>query len=198
MAKDYYDVLGVSKNATTEEIKRAYRKLAHQHHPDKEGGAEAKFKEINEAYQVLSDEQKRANYDQFGSADFGSGFNRGQSGSWDFQDFGGFGASGFSGFGDIFETIFSQAFSQVQTEIQIGLTQALLGDKLELRTSDGETIILNIPAGTQDGTTFKFRGKGQAHRRGRGDLLVTVRIKLPRKLSREQRELLEELRRTGM
>ena len=71
--KDYYEVLGVSRTATQDEIKKAFRKLAHQHHPDKGGGDEAKFKEINEAYQVLSDEQKRGQYDQFGNAYEGSG-----------------------------------------------------------------------------------------------------------------------------
>src|SRR5260370_33180363 len=74
--KDYYQILGISRVATEEEIKKAYRKLAHQHHPDKAGGDEKKFKEINEAYQVLSDRAKRANYDRFGSAEPGAaGFN---------------------------------------------------------------------------------------------------------------------------
>ena len=68
MAKDYYKILGVSKNATEDEIKKAFRKLAHQHHPDKSGGDAAKFKEASEAYSVLSDKSKRAHYDQFGSA----------------------------------------------------------------------------------------------------------------------------------
>ena len=67
MAKDYYNILGVSKGASQDEIRKAYRKLAHQYHPDKSGGDEAKFKEINEAYQVLSNTQKRQQYDQFGS-----------------------------------------------------------------------------------------------------------------------------------
>ncbi|MDP2656175.1 MAG: molecular chaperone DnaJ [bacterium] len=71
--KDYYDILGVSKTASDDEIKKAFRKLAHQHHPDKKGGDEAKFKELNEAYQVLSDSQKRAQYDQFGHAAFSQG-----------------------------------------------------------------------------------------------------------------------------
>jgi len=69
MTKDYYKILGVSKNASSEEIKKAYRKLAHEHHPDKKHGNEAKFKEINEAYQVLGDQKKRESYDRFGTAD---------------------------------------------------------------------------------------------------------------------------------
>ncbi len=97
MAKDYYEILGVSKSATDDEIKKAYRKLAHKYHPDKSGGDEAKFKEVNEAYQVLSDKSKRSQYDQFGST-----FNQ--------QGFGGAGGQGFSGFdfGDMFS---GQGFS---------------------------------------------------------------------------------------
>jgi molecular chaperone DnaJ len=92
MANNYYNILGVSKGASDEEIKKAYRKLAHKHHPDKAGGDEAKFKEINEAYQVLSDKQKRQQYDQFGRT-----FDQGGAG----QGFGGAGFEGFD-FGDIF------------------------------------------------------------------------------------------------
>src|SRR3990167_754317 len=88
--KDYYKILGVNKNASQDEIKKAFRKLAHEHHPDKKGGNEAKFKEINEAYQVLGDQNKRAKYDQFGSA-----FEHGQAGGG-FHGFDGF--RDFSGF----------------------------------------------------------------------------------------------------
>ncbi|OGC46569.1 hypothetical protein A3F07_00400 [candidate division WWE3 bacterium RIFCSPHIGHO2_12_FULL_38_15] len=91
--KDYYEILGVSKNATDDQIKQAYRRLAREHHPDvvKDGdksSAEARFKEINEAYQVLSDSQKRKMYDQFGQAGFGGG----QNGQGGFSGFGGFGS----------------------------------------------------------------------------------------------------------
>ena len=72
MAKDYYDILGVNKRASRDEIKKAFYKLAHKYHPDKKDGNEAKFKEVNEAYQVLSDDSKRSRYDQFGTDD-GSG-----------------------------------------------------------------------------------------------------------------------------
>ncbi len=116
MPKDYYKVLGVEKNASAEDIKKAYRKLAHQHHPDKPGGEEAKFKEVNEAYQVLSDATKRKQYDQFGSADpFGAGgggpgayggFNGAQG--WNVGDMGGFNAQygGFEDIGDILNSFF--------------------------------------------------------------------------------------------
>ena len=100
--KDYYEVLGLEKGASDDEIKRAFRKLAIKYHPDKNQGnkeAEEKFKEINEAYQVLSDPEKKARYDQFGTADFdGSGFGAGGFGGFDFSDMG--------GFGDIFESFF--------------------------------------------------------------------------------------------
>jgi molecular chaperone DnaJ len=116
MAKDYYNILGVQKGASEEEIKKAYRKLAHQYHPDKAGGNEAKFKEINEAYQVLSDKSKRAQYDRFGSADAmggfgaqGGGFPGGMPPNWE-SGFGfGFDPQNMGDvgdFGDIFETIF--------------------------------------------------------------------------------------------
>src|SRR3989344_1311975 len=72
--KDYYKILGVQKSATEDEIKKAYRKLAHQYHPDKPGGNETKFKEISEAYQILSDKNKRTNYDRFGTAEPNMGF----------------------------------------------------------------------------------------------------------------------------
>lgn len=106
MPKDYYDILGVSKSASAEEIKSAFRKKAHEHHPDKGGNAE-KFKELNEAYQVLGNAEKRQRYDQFGSAAFnqgGSGFNgfsgfqNGAGMNFDFEDLGDM----FGGFGDIF------------------------------------------------------------------------------------------------
>ncbi len=199
MAKDYYKILGVSKDASAEDVKRAYRKLAHRYHPDKNNGSADRFKEINEAYQVLSSPQKRAQYDQFGTAGntfngFG-GFGRQQTQGFDFNDFSGF---GFGGFGDIFEDLFSGVFSQVQTEVEISLTSALLGENIRLRTNQGEEIDFKIPPGTRDGATFRFRGKGLATRNGRGDLLVTVKIRFPRHLSREQKELLEELKRKGL
>lgn len=111
MSKDYYQTLGVNKGATKDEIKKAFRKLAHEYHPDKKGGNETKFKEVNEAYSILSDDTKRSQYDNFGSTANGSqGFGGGQG-------FGGFDFSGFQGgfqqgngveydLGDIFGDIF--------------------------------------------------------------------------------------------
>ncbi len=113
---DYYTILGVPKSASQEEIKKGYRKLAHQYHPDKQGGDEAKFKEINTAYQVLSDPKKRSQYDQFGSAE---GFAGGQGGGFDGFDFGqGFGNfSGNINIEDIFD-LFGGAFGGQRREKQ--------------------------------------------------------------------------------
>ena len=112
---------------------------------------------------------------------------------------GGQGFGGFSGgLGDIFENFFGQAFAQVQVELTIKLSQALLGDSLEVQTPYGERVKLNLPAGTQDGQTFQFRGRGQAYKGGRGDLLITVRIRFPQRLTPEQKKALEQLRNAGL
>lgn len=119
MAKDYYKILGISKKADEKEIKSAYRKLARKHHPDvnpNNPAAEAKFKEISEAYAVLSDSEKRRQYDRFGTADFQPGdFNFGGEG---FKvDFGG-GPGGGVGFGDLFENLFSGGFGMPREPVR--------------------------------------------------------------------------------
>lgn len=204
MAKDYYDVLGVSKSASDDDIKKAFRKKAHQHHPDK-GGDTVKFQEINEAYQVLSDKQKRSYYDQVGSAPSGAagtpggGFG-GAGGFGGFSDdFGGFnvnfgGRQSSGGFGSIFEDLFESAFSQVQVQLAVSIPQAVLGDTVKFKTQFGDEIELRLPPGTTEGSTFAFRGKGAQTRRGRGDLHVTIHIEIPKRLSREQKELYEKLK----
>src|SRR5690606_34309019 len=98
----------------------------------------------------------------------------------------------------IFETFFGRAFSQVQVEVRVKLTQALLGDTLEFSTNQGETIELKIPAGTQDGQAFRFSGKGMPYRGGRGDLIVVVRIAYPQRITKEQRKIIEQLRDAGL
>ncbi len=111
--KDYYDILGVGRTASDDEVKKAYRRLAHQHHPDKAGGNEQKFKEVNEAYQVLGNKEKRAQYDRFGNAfqNGGSPFGGAQGVRWeDFARSGGFGNGGFQtadfDLGDLFGDFF--------------------------------------------------------------------------------------------
>ncbi len=205
MSTDYYKLLGVDKKASNDEIKKAYRKLALKHHPDKGGGAESekKFKEASEAYQVLSDDQKREQYDQFGSAGsagstgasqgFGgfSGFQGGQGAQGDFSGFG----FGGGGLGDMFEDLFGQAFSAVNAQVEISPAQAVLGDKLNLNVG-GKDISLDIPAGVQSGTTFVMRGKGKAYKGGsqKGDLNLTVKIKMPTRVSVEEKEIWEKLK----
>lgn len=104
--EDYYKILGINKGASEEEVKKAYRKLAHQYHPDKKGGDEKKFKEINEAYQVLSNKEKRNQYDKYGRVFDNNGFGAGQGGPFGGFDFGGAQFGDFGDFGDIFEMFF--------------------------------------------------------------------------------------------
>lgn len=145
MAKrDYYEILGVDKGASADEIKKAFRKAAVQHHPDKEGGDETKFKEINEAYEVLKDQQKRQRYDQFGHAGVGGaagGGGGGYGGSNPFEGFGGFGGQnvhfdfGDGGLGDIFGQFFGgQAGGRaprrgrdIETNLTLTFEQAVFG-----------------------------------------------------------------------
>ncbi|MFW5888334.1 MAG: molecular chaperone DnaJ [Patescibacteria group bacterium] len=361
--KDYYNILGIDKNADQEEIKKAFKKLAHKYHPDKKDGDEAKFKEINEAYNVLGDEKKKKQYDQFG-ADFNQQQQAGQNGGQGFGGFGGFNGAGgmhfdmddlgdiFGDFGDIFgfggkkrssrggrargadieavldvefeeavfgaekevklkkkemcekckgngaepgtkietcptckgtgrvyqvqRTIFGQMKVQtpcpdcggegkkyaqkcsqcggkgvyekdtslkinipagintgetirftgygqagekggpagdlyikvrvkphsefkregydIYSEKEIGVTQAVLGDKVDIETVYGK-VKLKIPEGTQSGTVFKLKGKGVPHLngRGKGDHLVTVKVKTPTGLSKDKKEKLKQL-----
>ena len=192
---DYYSLLGVSKTASQDEIKRAFRKKAHELHPDKGGDAE-QFKKVNEAYQVLSEPQKRQQYDTFGAAGptggFGGGGGNYGGGAQGF-DFNGFGFGGGGGFGDIFSDMFGAALANIQAEVQISVAQAVLGDQIELRVGN-ERVSLEVPAGTQDGQQIVFRGMGKAYRGGKGDLTIILRIVIPRRLSRREKELYEELR----
>ncbi|HLP86476.1 MAG TPA: molecular chaperone DnaJ [Candidatus Paceibacterota bacterium] len=145
MPKDYYNILGVNKNASKEEIKKAFHKLAHQHHPDKNKGDDKKFKEVNEAYQVLSDDQKRARYDQFGSADgpMGGGYNGGPQGGFGGFDFSGGFQNGqnfdMGDLGDIFGDFFGGGMGRgtrntkrgrdIQVEIELAFDEAVFGIK---------------------------------------------------------------------
>lgn len=146
--KDYYKILGVEHSASEEDIKKAYRRLAHKHHPDKPGGDEKRFKEINEAYQILSDRVKRTQYDRFGTAEpgmgqgpFGSGF-----GGQDWGNFG-FNPEGFSDFGDlgdVFDTFFEglgvkprrrtyERGSDIETQEEVTLEEAFRGTSKNLK-----------------------------------------------------------------
>ncbi len=176
MSKDYYETLGVSKGASKDEIKKAFHKLAHKYHPDKNGGDDAKFKEVNEAYQVLSDEGKRRQYDQFGSADFGGGNPYGQGG------FGGFDFSGAQGFnfdmgdlGDIFGDFFGGGMGRggvkqkkgrdIVTEINMQLSELILGAEKTIRikkASKCDTCMGNgIEKGEKADTCDQCKGTGR-------------------------------------
>jgi len=137
--RDYYEVLGISKNASADEIKKAFRKAAILHHPDKEGGDESKFKELNEAYEVLKDAQKRQRYDQFGHAGVGGASGGGNP----FEGFSGFGGQGQNfefnfgdgGLGDIFGSFFGGGQQQrgprrgrdVETHVDLSFEDAVFG-----------------------------------------------------------------------
>lgn len=177
MAKDYYNILGVSKNASQDEIKKAFRTAARKYHPDvnKAHDAEAKFKELNEAYQILSNPQKKQQYDTFGSAGPGAG-GFGGGGGFDFSgfDFGGFQGGG--GFEDIFETFFGgggrsrqrsgpERGSDLRYDLTITLEDAARGTDVELDVSHLVTCKTCKGSGAKPGTKAqkcsKCNGAGQ-------------------------------------
>lgn len=208
MAKrDYYEVLGIARTASADEIKRAHRKLARTLHPDvnKDPGAPAKFAEVQEAYDVLSDVDKRKKYDQFGHAAAGVGgggaedmyeqFRRAQGGAGvrpeDFQggDFGG-------QFGDVFDQLFGgrgpfgraggrkrhpeqTKGTDIEHPVTLTFEQAARGTSLPLRLNLGhsvETIDVKVPAGVKDGSRVRVRGKGDRSGGQPGDLFIVVSV----------------------
>lgn len=315
MAEDYYNILGIDKSASAADIKKAYRKLAMKYHPDKNKGdktLEDKFKKISEAYAVLSDPEKRKQYDTYGSADFQQrysqedifrnfdlgdilkefGFGGGRGGfSASFGQGGPRGRSSFSGGNPFFQNTgggFGQQRAYPQTpgkdieyeipltleelihgtkktitisqggttnavEVSIPkgltqgkkirlagkgepsphggpagnlyiksrpvpsdgfsidgndvlmtqsvkLTQALLGDKLEILTPAGKTMNLKLPAGTSHKARMRLPGHGIPHMKGNGcgDLFVVINIDMPKKLTDKQKKLIQELKATGL
>ena len=203
--RDYYEVLGVNKGASDDEIKKAFRKLAIKYHPDKNPGnkeAEEKFKEINEAYSVLSDKTKRSRYDQFGHAGvggdgggnpFGGGFGGGQSFNFDF---------GGGGFEDIINAMFggggfraARRGRDYRTSITIDFEEAIFGVTKTIAV-EGEQIKLKIPAGIYDGQSIRLGGKGGEAPNAdgqRGDLYVEVRVRAHKTLTREGELILSEV-----
>ncbi len=288
MSKDYYNILGVEKSASDSEIKKAFHRLAHKYHPDKKDGDEAKFKEANEAYQTLSNKEKRAQYDRFGSAGPGAGFGGGAGGGFGGFDFSGFqqqGGASFDGFdlNDIFSAFAGGGFQRtprgrdyhmsvrltfresiegvkkdisvqdpktgktrevtitvppgvergqqlrlqgygekidngrdgdlyIQLDVQphrifrkegmhlvmdmdIKLTEAILGANKEIELLDEKNTTIKIPKGLRPGQMLRVRGKGVA---GRGDLLIVTKIQIPDKLSKSQKKLVEQLAEEGL
>ena len=199
--KDYYKVMGVSKDATAEEIKKAFRKLAVKYHPDKNPGdkkAEEKFKEISEANEVLSDPVKRKKYDELGENwqqyeqqaaqnPYGQG-GRSRGGGFTSEDFGG------GSFSDFFESIFNgggAGFSgsgrgrasrpskghDFQTDMDITLEEAFNGGPKQI-SLNGQTLKLTLKPGIQEGQVIRLKGKGAEGNNGgpAGDLLITIHI----------------------
>ncbi len=184
--KDYYQILGVTKNADSDAIKKQYRKLARQLHPDKTKGdkkLEDRFKAVSEAYDILSDDKKRREYDEareaFKSGRIPSGFNSGGQGfnGGDFSDLFGSG-------GDIFSTLFGGARQRhgadLQTQASIGFKDSISGTELNLRLapqgSAPTNITTRVPAGIKDGAKIKIKGRGSPGAAGAGDLYVLIHV----------------------
>jgi curved DNA-binding protein len=215
--RDYYQVLGVGKSATDKEIKSAFRRLAQQHHPDKNPGdkrSEDRFKEINEAYEVLGDPQKRAKYDRLG-ASYAQWERAGQPGAgFDFSQWAG-GASGGRGAPDLNEVFGEGGFSEffnslfggmgsgrrsnartstwnlrgedMEQPIEIGLEEAYRGAKRTLQKGD-RRLEVNIPPGAKTGTKVRLAGAGGAGQTP-GDLFVVVNVRPHPQFRREGDDL---------
>lgn len=177
--RDYYEVLGVPKSASADEIKKAFRRLAVKHHPDKEGGDESKFKEINEAYEVLKDQQKRQRYDQFGHAGVGGAAGGGGAGGG--NPFGGFNGQNINfedlgGFGDLFGEFFGgrqrsarpNRGQDVATEVTITFEEAIFGVEKEITLTLDDTCTHCKGSGAEPGHSVKTcptcQGTGQVNR----------------------------------
>lgn len=205
MAKDYYDILGIDKKASQDEVKKAFRKLAHKYHPDKQGGDSAKFKEASEAYSVLSDDKKRSAYDQFGhtasqqtSGANGGGYG-GFGGGFNPEDFGGFDFSGFGGQsegGEAFDLgdIFSQFFGgqggrggraqtprgrDVSIDIELSFSESIFGVDRKVLLTKTSTCSTCSGSGAKPGTEFTTckacNGKGKIHE-NRRSMFGTVSV----------------------
>jgi molecular chaperone DnaJ len=207
--KDFYKVLGVSKDVPDAELKKVYRKLARQFHPDSnpdDAKAEARFKEISEAYSVLSDKDQRAEYDQIRAMGSGARFTAGgPGGAGGFEDvFGGMfggarpGAGSYSyqqtgpgGFEDILGMFGggAQGFGRqprgpmkgqdISASTTLDFLTAVRGDTVSLQTPEGKTVKVKIPAGVADGQKIKVRGKGHPSPNGgaNGDIVLTVKVR---------------------
>ncbi|MFA6144855.1 MAG: J domain-containing protein [Sulfurimonas sp.] len=190
MSKSLYTTLEVASTANETEIKKAYRKLARQYHPDvnKDPAAEEKFKEINAAYEVLSDKEKRAKYDQYGDSMFGGqnfhDFAQGQGGNVDLDEIlrsmFGQGGGGFSGGGGFGGGGFGGGFGggvnlDIDANVTVPFAVAVLGGKHTISFS-GDSFDIKIPAGIKSGEKLRVRGKGKRHGQQVGDLYLRIEI----------------------
>ncbi len=218
MAKSLYKTLEINEGASETEIKKAYRKLARQYHPDvnKDPSAEDKFKEINSAYEILSDKQKKAQYDQVGDGMFGgqnfSDFSRshGSSGQGDLDDIlrqmfsggggfggssggGGFGGGGFGGgspFGGGFGGHQQEANLDIETSVTIPFSVAILGGSHSVSVN-GERFDIKIPAGVKSGEKMRVKGKGHAQNGRAGDLFLKIKVASNPDYEREEDDLVK-------
>jgi molecular chaperone DnaJ len=204
--KDYYEVLGVSKNASPEEIKRAYRKLAVKYHPDKNPGnnkAEDKFKEASNAYQVLSDSEKRKIYDLHGHAGVhDSGFQGFTNSDEIFSQFGDiFSQEIFGNFGDVFGDMFTRRGSPFHTRpsgdsqanLTIAFEESVFGSEKQIRV-DNRTITVKIPSGIKDGQMLRLTGQGKSVSGGkRSPLHLTISVQPNPNFKREELNLVTQI-----
>jgi curved DNA-binding protein len=219
MAKSLYKTLEVSENASESEIKKAYRKLARKYHPDicKESDCEEKFKEINAAYEILSDKEKKAQYDQFGDSMFGGqdfhDFSRAQGGNVDLDEIlrqmfsGGGGFGGFSsggrqsyssgGFDGGFGGFSGGGFQQepnldIEANVTIPFSVAVLGGTHSV-SINGDRFDIKIPAGVKSGEKLRVRGKGHAQNGKSGDLFLKITVAPSPEYEREGDDLVKTI-----
>ena len=182
---DYYSILGVGKDVSNDDLKKAYRKLAMQHHPDR-GGDPSKIKEINEAYDTLKDPHKRAQYDHGQTAGMG-GFN------FNHQHF----RDGANPFGDIFSQMRQPVNPHIHLQTTIELKDVYIGKKVvvsyRLNTGQVEHLNVDIPAGVQNGMNMRFRQYGNYVQNNlRGDLLILINVKMPKGYQRERNDIFQD------
>lgn len=216
---DYYKILGVDKNIPQSEVQAAYRKRVKQFHPDlhpNDPKAKAKFQALNEAYQVISDPEKRKKYDQYGehwqeAGNFGGaqaqGSWGGQGGGSPFEGFDFSGFSGGGGFSSFFQDLFGggmhgtrrtaqrqRPVPDMEARVGIDMYTALLGGEVMIQLGDGSRIKLKVKPETQNGTKVRLRGKGHDLGNGqRSDLIITYDVQLPTHLSDRQKGLLRQM-----
>jgi len=210
MSKSLYETLGIDSNASESEIKKAYRKLARQFHPDvnKDASAEDKFKEINAAYEVLSDKEKKAQYDMHGDSMFGGqnfhDFAQGQGGGADLDDIlrsmfsqggggGGFGGGGFGGgfggggFGGHQQ---QQMNLDIESNITVPFSVSVLGGKHSV-SMHGDSFDIKIPAGIKNGEKLRVKGKGKDMGGRKGDLYLIIKVAPSNEYEREGDDLVK-------
>jgi DnaJ-class molecular chaperone len=195
MERDFYEVLGVSREADQSEVKKAFRRLARELHPDvndHDPEAEAKFKQAAEAYEVLSDPERRQVYDAYGA--------EGLRGSGGFPG----GGAGFGSIEDIFEAFFSGQGIRFQRgpvrgqdlvhQVEITAIDAMLGTTIKVPSQEGDREI-ELPSGTQHGTQYAIRGHGLPGSNGgpSGDMVIVIHVLVPSDLNEEQAELARKL-----